>query len=137
MGFANFYRHFICNFSTVASPQTAMLKGKAKRLTWTEEAEGAFQRLKHAFTPAPIIHHPDPEKTFWVEVERSETSRSYFVTMFQDHTQAVPFRLLFPQNLLCRMQLRFQKPGVVGSKAGFRVMETLLRGSYSPIRHIH
>lgn len=32
LGFANFYRHFIHNYSTTASTLMSLLKGKAKRL---------------------------------------------------------------------------------------------------------
>ncbi|KAK3558224.1 hypothetical protein QTP86_013978 [Hemibagrus guttatus] len=61
LGFANFYRRFIKNYSTVAAPLTSLLKGKPKRLTWNELAWEAFIRLKADFTMAPILRHPDPD----------------------------------------------------------------------------
>ncbi|KAK3573775.1 hypothetical protein QTP86_032955 [Hemibagrus guttatus] len=59
LGFANFYRHFIRNYSSVAGPLTSLLKEKPRRLTWTDQAQAAFQQLKDCFTTAPILHHPD------------------------------------------------------------------------------
>ena len=73
LGFANFYRRFIRNFSSIAAPLTSLLKGNPKKIKWTEVAEQAFQALKVAFTTAPILKHPDPEQPFVVEVDASET----------------------------------------------------------------
>ncbi|KAL0185695.1 hypothetical protein M9458_017365, partial [Cirrhinus mrigala] len=73
LGFSNFYRRFINNYSTIASPLTSMLKGKPKTLTWTPEASQTFQQLKQAFITAPILAHPDPQLPFVVEMDASTT----------------------------------------------------------------
>ncbi|KAK3507847.1 hypothetical protein QTP70_001407 [Hemibagrus guttatus] len=36
LGFTNFYRRFIRNYSSVAGPLTSLLRGKPKRLAWTD-----------------------------------------------------------------------------------------------------
>ncbi|KAL0149566.1 hypothetical protein M9458_055093, partial [Cirrhinus mrigala] len=46
-----------------------MIKGGRQRLTWTPPAITAFQELKNRFTTAPILHHPDPDLEFIVEVD--------------------------------------------------------------------
>ncbi|KAI4899740.1 hypothetical protein NFI96_016540 [Prochilodus magdalenae] len=71
LGFANFYRRFIRNFSSVAAPLTSLLKGNAKRLVWNPQAGSAFEELKRRFTTAPLLQHPDPTKPFVVEVDAS------------------------------------------------------------------
>ncbi|KAI4902633.1 hypothetical protein NFI96_002208 [Prochilodus magdalenae] len=71
LGFANFYRRFIRNFSTIASPLTSLLKGNAKRLAWNAQAESAFNELKARFTSASLLKHPDPSEPFVVEVDAS------------------------------------------------------------------
>ncbi|KAK3544289.1 hypothetical protein QTP86_009141 [Hemibagrus guttatus] len=71
LGFANFYRRFIRNYSSVARPLTSLLRGKPKKLPWTDQAHTAFLQLKERFTPAPILKHPDPELPFVVEVHAS------------------------------------------------------------------
>ncbi|KAK3571175.1 hypothetical protein QTP86_004922 [Hemibagrus guttatus] len=73
LGFANFYRRFIRNCSSVAGPLTLLLKGKPRRLAWTDQAQAAFQRLKECFTTAPILRHPDPDLPFVVEVDASSS----------------------------------------------------------------
>ncbi|KAL0154063.1 hypothetical protein M9458_050637 [Cirrhinus mrigala] len=73
LGFANFYRRFIRNFSLVAAPLTNMTKKGPTVLKWTPQGEQAFTDLKTRFTTAPILRHPDPEKEFTVEVDASST----------------------------------------------------------------
>ncbi len=71
LGFANFYRRFIRNFSKVAAPLTFLTSSKT-RFAWFEAAQGAFDQLKGLFTSAPILITPDPEKQFIVEVDASD-----------------------------------------------------------------
>ncbi|KAK3525902.1 hypothetical protein QTP70_010957 [Hemibagrus guttatus] len=71
--FTNFYRRFICNYSSIADPLTNLLRNKPKSLLWSPATEGAFNTLKTAFTTAPLLIHPDPDKPFVVEVDASTT----------------------------------------------------------------
>ncbi len=73
LGFANFYRRFIRNFSMVAAPLTSLLQGGKQWLNWTQASEQSFRQLKERFTSAPILHHPNPDLEFTVEVDASNT----------------------------------------------------------------
>ncbi|KAK3509407.1 hypothetical protein QTP70_033974, partial [Hemibagrus guttatus] len=75
LGFANFYRRFIRNYSSVAGPLTSLLRGKPKKLSWRDQAWTAFLHLKKCFTTAPILRHPDQELPFVVEVDASCSGR--------------------------------------------------------------
>lgn len=72
LGFANFYRRFIRDYSKVATPLTK-LTSTLTRFTWTSDANEAFNRLKSLFTSAPILIQPDPSRQFIVEVDASDT----------------------------------------------------------------
>ncbi|KAL0192230.1 hypothetical protein M9458_010526, partial [Cirrhinus mrigala] len=74
LGFANFYRRFIRNFSQIAASLTSMTRKGPKTLYWTPESNQAFQNLKDRFTTAPILRHPDPEREFVVEVDASNSA---------------------------------------------------------------
>jgi hypothetical protein len=72
LGFANFYRRFIQDYSRVARPMTELTKGTAKHFRWTPEAELAFQELKNRFTSALILAHFNPQKEVIVETDASD-----------------------------------------------------------------
>jgi hypothetical protein len=71
LGFANFYRRFVMGYSAIAAPLTELTK-KDKEFEWTTAAQGAFDRLKQAFTRAPILLTFDPEKPIVVETDASD-----------------------------------------------------------------
>ncbi len=71
LGFANFYRRFIRNFSLVAAPLTALTSPKVP-FRWNSQAQEAFDFLKSHFLSAPVLCLPDPEQQFIVEVDASE-----------------------------------------------------------------
>ncbi|KAK3548421.1 hypothetical protein QTP70_012842 [Hemibagrus guttatus] len=73
LGFANFYRWFIQNYSSITHPLTSLLQNKPKSLAWSPAAEKAFNLLKKAFTTTPLLVHPNPNKPFIVEVDASTT----------------------------------------------------------------
>ncbi|XP_052410113.1 von Willebrand factor A domain-containing protein 7-like [Carassius gibelio] len=73
LGFSNFYHHFIQDYSSITSPLTSLLRNKPKSLSWTPAATEAFNNLKEAFTTAPLLVHPDPNRPFNVEVNASTT----------------------------------------------------------------
>ena len=54
LGFVNFYRRFIRNFSSIASPLTSLLKGGPRRC-------GVQQLMR---TYALLLKHPDPMLPF-------------------------------------------------------------------------
>uniref|UniRef100_A0A8C7HG43 Gypsy retrotransposon integrase-like protein 1 n=1 Tax=Oncorhynchus kisutch TaxID=8019 RepID=A0A8C7HG43_ONCKI len=71
LGFANFYRMFIRDYSRVAAPLTA-LTSCTRIFCWTPEADRAFLNLKSRFTNAPILSKPDTSRQFVVEVDASD-----------------------------------------------------------------
>jgi len=70
LGFANFYRQFIKDFSHVARPITELTKATTTK-DWkrTAEAEQAFSELKHRFTSASIFTHFEPQRPVIVETD--------------------------------------------------------------------
>jgi len=73
LGFANFYRRFILNYSRSAKPLTELTKKEnGREWLWNQEAEATFRELKHRFTTAPILAHFDPKKPVLIETDASD-----------------------------------------------------------------
>ena len=70
LGFANYYRMFIPNYSAVAAPLTR-LTGKNTPFSWGATEEQAFQRLKDLFCTAPVLKQWDPGLPTFVEADCS------------------------------------------------------------------
>lgn len=90
----NFYHQFIQNYTILTSPLPSLLKGRPKSLSWTPEADKAMQALKTAFTTAPLLRHPDPDKAFLVEVDASTTGVGAVLSQHQKKS-AKPFPCAF------------------------------------------
>jgi hypothetical protein len=72
MGFTNFYRRFIKKYAKVTAPITDLLKQEtSNKWKWTREADAALQKLKRAFTVAPILQHFDAEKPITLQTDAS------------------------------------------------------------------
>ena len=71
LGFANFYRKFIRNYSKKVLPLT-QLTHKNQPFIWNSSAAEAFESLKHAFTSAPILIHANQDKPFILEADASD-----------------------------------------------------------------
>lgn len=73
LGFANFYRRFIQNFSKVVAPITRLLK-KDVPFVWDDAAQKAFDSLRTAFTTEPVLAHFNPDLPCVLEPDASKTA---------------------------------------------------------------
>ena len=71
LGFANFYRRFIFNYSDIVVPLTR-LTHKGIPFQFTDKAWEAFNLLKEAFTTAPILTHWIPDWPIIIETDASD-----------------------------------------------------------------
>ncbi len=106
LGFANFYRRFIRNFSQLAAPLTALTSTKMT-FRWSNAAEAAFTKLRGRFVSAPILRAPDPTRQFVVEVDASEVGVGAVLSQRATSDDKVhPCAFFFPSTVSCRTQLR-------------------------------
>lgn len=65
MGASGFYRRFIPNYSTIASPFYRMTtKSAPDKPKWSQDQIRAFEELKKALTSNSVLTSPDPEKDY-------------------------------------------------------------------------
>jgi len=89
LGFANFYRRFIQDYSRVARPLTELTK-KTDKWEWNDEAEKAFKELKARFTSAPILAHFDPQKPVVIESDASDFAIGAVLSQRDDENRLHP-----------------------------------------------
>lgn len=70
VGLINYYRKFIKDFSTLASPLTRLTKKKVP-FEWSEECEVAFKTMKQCLINPPILVYPDYNKKFKITTDAS------------------------------------------------------------------
>jgi hypothetical protein len=71
LGFANYYRKFIKNYSKITTPLTEITK-KEKGFQWDNSCQEAFDRIKQIFLEAPVLAMYDPRKPTRVETDASD-----------------------------------------------------------------
>ena len=66
-----YYRKFIRGFAKIAKPLTLLTRQQVK-FNWMPEHQVAFIHLKEAIVQVPILHYPDPNKTYIVYTDASD-----------------------------------------------------------------
>ncbi|KAF8748754.1 hypothetical protein RHS01_10600 [Rhizoctonia solani] len=70
LGFVNYLRRFIPNFSSVARPLHNLTK-KETPWSWSNPEEAAFQELKLLVTQSPVLAHSNPDLPYYLETDAS------------------------------------------------------------------
>jgi len=71
LGFVNFYRRFIWDFSAKARPLFDLTHSK-QVWTWSRKKQAAFEDLKTVVTTALVLVSPQESDPFWIEADSSD-----------------------------------------------------------------
>jgi molecular chaperone DnaK (HSP70) len=88
LGFCNFYRLFIEDFSRVAKPLHRLTA--ATEWEWTQEQQRAFEHLKQALTSAPVLVHFDETRATKLETDASDGVVSEALSQLTDQKEWHP-----------------------------------------------
>lgn len=83
IGFANFYRRFIPEFSRLAAPLTHLTK-KEVPFIWDASCENSFQSIKRAFKDGTMLAHFDPRKQTILETDASDYVTAAILSQYDD-----------------------------------------------------
>jgi hypothetical protein len=81
LGFANFYRWFIKDFSHHARPLFNLTQNDQKWKWDTPEAT-AFRKLKEAITSTPVLTTPADNRPFRIEADSSDFATGAVLSQF-------------------------------------------------------
>ncbi|KAF8747623.1 hypothetical protein RHS01_11318 [Rhizoctonia solani] len=93
LGFANFLRRFVANFSHMARPLHNLVK-KDTPWKWDTKEQEAFQGLKNAITNAPVLCHADPSKPYFLETDASGAALGSILSQRQEDGRLHPLGFL-------------------------------------------
>ena len=89
LGFANFYRRFIFNYSDIVIPLTRLTR---KDIPWKFDSscQDAFNSLKKAFTSTPILTHWIPDAQLIVETNASDYALAVILSIVNEDNEVHP-----------------------------------------------
>ncbi|KAI0991950.1 hypothetical protein K3495_g16237, partial [Podosphaera aphanis] len=83
LGFANFYRRFIPEFSRIAAPLTNLTK-KDVPFSWNDQCESSFRQIKQAFNDDTMLAHFDPRRQTVMETDASDFVTAAILSQYDD-----------------------------------------------------
>jgi len=89
LGFANFYRRFIFNYSDIVIPLTRLTR-KDTPWNFDKNCKKAFNTLKQAFTSAPILMHWVPDAQLVVETDVSDYALAAILSIMTKDNEIHP-----------------------------------------------
>ena len=128
LGFCNYYRAFVQDFSELALPLNALTK-KGCEFMWGTMEQQAFDQLKERITSSPTLAHPWMDEQFELEVDASGSAMGAMLLQQQPDGTTKPINFLsktfnqaqqnydiFDQEFLAMMWgLQHSHPLLVGS----------------------
>ena len=83
LGFANFYRRFIPEFSRLASPLTQLTK-KEVPFIWNSHCDSAFFQIKQAFKDGTMLAHFNPKRQTILETDASDFVTAAILSQYDE-----------------------------------------------------
>ncbi len=132
LGFANFYRRFIPNYSEIVIPLTRLTR---KNVPWnfSDACRDAFNTLKKAFTTAPVLHHWEPDRQITVETDASDYAIAGILSITSDSGELHP--IAFHSRTLSGAELNYDTHDkeLLAIYEAFKTWRHYLEGSGTPV----
>jgi len=132
LGFANFYRCFIFNYSNIVIPLTRLTR---KDASWNfdENCRKAFNTLKQAFTSAPILTHWVPDTQLIVETDASDYALAAILSIVTKNNEIYP--VAFHSRTFSAPELNYNvyDKELLAIFEAFKIWRHYLEGSTLPI----
>ena len=122
LGLVGYYRKFIKGFAKIAKPLTLLTRQQVK-FDWTPEHQQAFMHLKEAIVQAPILHYPNPNKTYIVYTDASDDACGAQLSQEHDGTE-------FPVAFLSHTFTETQCKWSTTEQEAFGVYYTITKWNY-------
>jgi len=130
--FANFYRHFIFNYSDMVIPLTRLTR-KDTPWNFDENCRKAFNTLKQAFTSTPILTHWVPDTQLVVETNASDYALAAILSIVTKDNEIHP--IAFHSRTFSAPELNYDvhDKELLAIFEAFKMWRHYLEGSTLPI----
>ena len=122
LGLVVSYRKFIRGIARIAKPLTLLTRQQIK-FEWTPEHQEAFIHLKDAIVQAPILHYPNPNKTYIVYTDASDDACRAQLSQEHDGTK-------FPEAFLSHTFSKTQRKWSTTEQEAFGVYYAITKWNY-------
>jgi hypothetical protein len=132
LGFANFYRRFIFNYSDIVIPLTRLTR-KHVRWNFDDDCRKAFNTLKEAFISAPVLTHWQPDCQITVETDASDYALAAIISVTNSDGEIHP--VAFHSRSFTPPELNYDTHDkeLLAIFEAFRIWRHYLEGSSVPI----
>jgi hypothetical protein len=135
IGFSNFYRRFIRDFSKIIAPLVALTR-KGVKFAWNSNCQEAFDRLKDAFTKAPILAPFDWEKEIILETDASDYVSAGVLSQYGDDGILRPVAFFSKKHSTTECNYEIYDKELLAIVRCFEEWRPELEGTTSPIKVI-
>ncbi|KAH7460174.1 Transposon Tf2-6 polyprotein [Fusarium oxysporum f. sp. matthiolae] len=135
IGFGNFYRRFIRDFSKLTAPLNRLTK-KDVPFIWDDTCEKAFVRLKEAFITAPILRPFDWTKDVILETDASDYVSAGVLSQYDDEGRLHPVAFFSKKHTATECNYEIYDKELMAIIRCFEEWRPELEGAPSPIRVI-
>ncbi len=88
LGLGNYYKWFIKSYLVITAPLQELLK-KLAHFRYTDEQDGAFNKLKEVLCKTPVLAYPNPDEPYIVNTDASNLVISAILSPVQDGVRKV------------------------------------------------
>ena len=131
LGYANFYRRFIKDFSKISKTLYELLE-KDVKFMWDETRQKSFEELKSHLTTSPIVRAPNSQLPFEIMCDASDLAIGAVLGQREDGKPHVVYYVSKTMNEAQR-NLHHHREGTVGSGLCLRQVSSILGG----VRHYY
>jgi len=132
LGFTNFYRHFIFNYSNIVIPLTCLTR-RDTPWNFDDKCRMAFNTLKQVFTSAPILIHWVPNIQLVMETDALDYTLAAILSIMTKDNEIYP--VVFHSRMFSALELNYNihNKELLAIFEVFKIWRHYLEGSVSPI----
>ncbi|KAH9247294.1 hypothetical protein BASA81_015094 [Batrachochytrium salamandrivorans] len=132
LGFTNFYRSLIKDYSNMTCHLTKLFK-KDSLFVWGPEQEKSLQALKDAFAHSDFLTHPDETRPFIVETDASDYAISGVLSQYDDTDVLRPIAFYARQMNSAERNYEIYDKELLAVVDSFKHWRHFLQGGHHPV----